>query len=115
MALSSLTGVSRRYALERPGRTLVTCSGIALGVAMFFGVVVTTQSIDRFYSRMADQMTGRSDVTAQAGNGSGGADGTVPRDALLRVRTAAGVLLAAPRLYRRVRPTPTVTDPPPAP
>src|SRR5437764_4765387 len=99
MALSSLTGVSRRYALERPGRTLVTCSGIALGVAMFFGVVVTTQSIDRFYSRMADQMTGRSDVTAQAGNGSGGADGTLPRDAILRVRNAPGVLLAAPSIY----------------
>src|SRR4051812_22289545 len=102
MSLSSLTGVSRRYAQERRGRTMVTCAGIALGVAMFFGVVVTTQSIDRFYSRMADQLTGHSDVTAQAGNGAGGRDASLPPDALPRVRNAPGVVAAAPAIYGAV-------------
>ena len=62
MALRSLGGLAARTARERRGRAIITTTGIALGVAIFFGVADCNASIDRAYAQMADAMVGRADV-----------------------------------------------------
>ena len=96
MALRSLTGVSGRYLRQRPGRSAVTTLGIALGVAVFFGVTVSNASINGFYQRAADQLTGRSDITAQV---IGGGDSPMDDGLTDRVRHTPGVAAATGSLF----------------
>ena len=84
--------ISLRHLREEPGRTLLTLSGVALGVAVYLAIRLANASALASFSRTVDAVAGRANL--QVTGGSGGFDERL----LQRVRGIPGVEAAAPVL-----------------
>lgn len=82
-----------RYLKERRGRSVLTGAGIALGVAIVFGVLVANESTARTFDRLIESVNGRADVLVTP---IGAADAVLPEDSAARLGALDGVELAAP-------------------
>lgn len=92
--MRSLSGLGVRSVRRSVGRYVLTAVGASLGVAVFFGVVVTNASIDA----ALDRVVGRSDAAAVSIEPVGTYGAELPADAVARaaslpdVRTASGTV-----------------------
>src|SRR5262249_35718699 len=77
--------------LRRPGRTLLTLFGIALGVATIVAVTLTTQATRSAYQEMFAAVTGRASLEVVA-EGFGGFDDAV----VARLNNVPGIKAAVP-------------------
>lgn len=102
----SLEGLGGRLLTERPGRTVLTVAGIVLGVALFTGSLLATNTATKGLDRFAAETSGQADVIASPPGGSlnsmvtpagGELDlGTVAAlERLADVEAAAGLLATA--------------------
>ena len=80
-----------RPMLRRPGRTLLTLFGIALGVATIVAVTLTTQATHSAYHEMFAAVTGRASLEVVA-EGFGGFDDAVAA----RLNNVPGIKAAVP-------------------
>src|SRR5439155_26183457 len=85
-----LRWISLRHLWEEPGRTLLTLSGVALGVAVYLAIRLANASALASFSATVDAVAGRANL--QVVGGSGGFDGHL----FLRVRRVTGVQAVAP-------------------
>lgn len=83
-----LSSLGSRNLRHRRGRTVLTGAGIALGVAIFFGVVVTNATTNTGVDRLVEDFTGRADVLVDA---PGALDATLPPGAVQRLSGLPGV------------------------
>ena len=94
--LRSFGGLSRRALWQRKGRSILTAAGVTLGVALFFGSLVSNQSGLAAMDRALNASTGSADVliTPVGDNRQAVLDGTMgERIAKLPdVEAAAGVM-----------------------
>src|SRR5947208_2724262 len=82
--------ISLRHLREEPGRTLLTLSGVALGVAVYLATRLANASALASFNTTVDAVAGRANL--QVTGGSGGFDERL----FLRVRQVPGVQAAAP-------------------
>src|SRR5947207_10536169 len=82
--------ISLRHLREEPGRTLLTLSGVALGVAVYLAIRLANASALASFNTTVDAVAGRANL--QVTGGSGGFDERL----FLRVRQVPGVQAAAP-------------------
>ncbi|RJP32095.1 MAG: ABC transporter permease [Phycisphaerales bacterium] len=82
---------SRRYMRRRPGRTMLSVSGIAIGVAAIFGISLTIGTTRNAYQRMFSELAGRAELEIVA-SGYGAFDGDLTR----LMANAPGVAAAVP-------------------
>jgi putative ABC transport system permease protein len=73
---------------ERRGRSALTVLGVTLGVAILFGVVVASASIDAGVDRAVERVIGDADAELQP---VGARDGRLPAASVQRVRELPGV------------------------
>ncbi|HWH45515.1 MAG TPA: FtsX-like permease family protein [Thermoleophilaceae bacterium] len=90
--LSSLSGRSLR---ARPLRALLTTAGILLGVALMFGVLLLTATIDSTFRNLFDSVYGKADLVVATPDDAGG----LPGGTLERVRATEGVRQAQGALF----------------
>ncbi|MGE5589535.1 MAG: ABC transporter permease [Bacillota bacterium] len=94
--LPLLRFVNLRHLTSRLGRTALTVSGIALGVAMIMAVLVMNRNIHESYRQLFSDLAGRADIEISAST-AGGMD-----EALLsQVEGATGVRVALPTIRGR--------------
>lgn len=92
--MRSLSGLGVRSVRRSMGRYVLTAVGASLGVAVFFGVVVTNASIDA----ALDRVVGRSDAAAVSIDPVGSYGAELPADTVTRaaslpdVRAASGTI-----------------------
>ena len=92
--MRSLSGLGVRSVRRSMGRYVLTAVGASLGVAVFFGVVVTNASIDA----ALDRVVGRADAAAVSIDPVGTYGAELPADAVARaaslpdVRSASGTI-----------------------
>lgn len=96
--LNSFHGLALRNLGSRPVRTLLTATGIVLGVAVVLAISITNASTLASIRRIFDESSGRSDLVVSSSSLMGD-----PFDAgaLSRVRRLDGVRLAAPGVTGR--------------
>jgi putative ABC transport system permease protein len=82
--------ISLRHLREEPGRTALTLSGVALGVAVFLAIRLANASALASFSATVDAVAGR--ATLQVAGGTSGFDERL----FLRVRRVPGLQAAAP-------------------
>jgi putative ABC transport system permease protein len=85
-----LRWISLRHLWEEPGRTLLTLTGVALGVGVFLAIRLANTSALASFTRTVDAVSGRANL--QVAGGSGGFD----ERHFPRVRRVPGVQAAAP-------------------
>jgi putative ABC transport system permease protein len=61
-----LAFLASRWMLERKSRTLLTGAGIALGVALLFGTLITVATVTRSFDRFVDLSGGGADIVVSA-------------------------------------------------
>ncbi|MEX2393927.1 MAG: FtsX-like permease family protein, partial [Actinomycetota bacterium] len=76
---------------HRKGRSILTGTGIVLGVAIFFGVIVSNATTQRGVDDLLDDFTGRSDVIV---NATGAFDAKIPETIETKLRKTDGVVEA---------------------
>jgi len=86
--LKSLTGLAVRGLRARPGRSLAAATGVALGVALFFGSLITTASGQRAFDRLIETSSGRADVIVRP---VGSYAATLAPDVVSKARALPGV------------------------
>ena len=89
--MRSLSGLGVRSVRRSLGRYVLTTTGAALGVAVFFGVVVTNNSIDR----SLDRIVGSASVAAVSIDPVGTYGAELPEDTVARAAALPGVRRAS--------------------
>ncbi|HEY7738744.1 MAG TPA: FtsX-like permease family protein [Candidatus Limnocylindria bacterium] len=92
-----LSAFAWRSLSARPGRTLLTALGVALGVALVTGTLLTADAATRALSRAATDLYGEADLRVRAFNSGG-----LSEEAFVQIRTLPGVAIAAPVTERRL-------------
>jgi len=95
-----------RSLAARPGRTLLSIVGIALGVGVLFASLATEAGIDASIDRTVRDLVGRADLRVAAFQ-----DRTLSADSVAAIADAPGVVVAAPVLERRTYLAPSVDNP----
>jgi putative ABC transport system permease protein len=110
--VGGLTSLAVRSLAARPGRTILSIVGIALGVGVLFASLATDAGIEASIDRTVGDLVGRADLRVEAFGTGGLAPAT-----LAEIEGAPGVQVAAPALIRRtyLGPTPGSAEsvPPP--
>ena len=88
--------IAWRSLRARPGRTLLTIIGVALGVAVLFAGLATNVAIESSVDRTVGDLVGRADLRVAAFGESG-----LSRETLDAIEATPGVGLAAPALERQ--------------
>ena len=94
MRLRRFSGIGPRSLRARAQRTLLTTTGIVLGVGIVFGVITLSDTMSSTFTDLYSRAFGAADITVTAAGGSGTFDEEVVRE----VRGYEGVESAAPRL-----------------
>jgi putative ABC transport system permease protein len=95
-----------RSLAARPGRTILSIVGIALGVGVLFASLATEAGIDASIDRTVRDLVGRADLRVAAFQ-----DRTLSADSVAAIADAPGVVVAAPVLERRTYLAPSVNNP----
>ena len=88
--LRSFHSIALRQLRARPLRSVLTAFGVVLGVGMVFGVLLLTGTIRATFDEVIDSAMGETDLVV-----SGEGYGTLPADAVDRVKGVEGVRDAA--------------------
>ena len=104
--MGGLTSLAWRSLAARPGRTLLSIVGIALGVGVLFASLATEAGIDASIDRTVRDLVGRADLRVAAFQ-----DRTLSADSVAAIADAPGVVVAAPVLERRTYLAPSVDNP----
>lgn len=88
--------IAWRSLRARPGRTILTIIGVALGVAVLFAGLATNAAIGSSVDRTVSDIVGRADLRVAAFGESG-----LSRETRDAIEATAGVALAAPALERQ--------------
>ncbi len=88
--------IAWRSLRARPGRTLLTIIGVALGVAVLFAGLATNVAIESSVDRTVRDLVGRADLRMAAFGDSG-----LSRETLAAIEGTEGVAVAAPVLERQ--------------
>jgi len=88
MLVRRLSSLGSKSLAHRKGRSVLTGAGIVLGVAIFFGVLVSNASTQEGVDRLIEDITGRADVLAGP---TGAFDATMPAATLARLRALPDV------------------------
>jgi putative ABC transport system permease protein len=94
MKLRRFSGISLRNLRARTQRTLLTASGIVLGVGIVFGVITLSDTMLSTFRELYSRAFGAADITVTAVASSGTFDEGVAQE----IRGYEGVASAAPRL-----------------
>ncbi|HSL34927.1 MAG TPA: FtsX-like permease family protein [Candidatus Limnocylindrales bacterium] len=94
--MGGLTSLALRSLRARPGRTVTSIVGIALGVGVLFASIATDAGIDASIDRTVRDLVGRADLRVAAFQDRGLSPETVAA-----IADAPGVVVAAPVLERR--------------
>ena len=94
MKLRRFSGISLRNLRARFQRTLLTATGIVLGVGIVFGVITLSDTMSGTFEDLFTRAYGSADLTVTAAGGSGGFD----EETTEKVRGYDDVGSAAPRL-----------------
>ncbi|HEY7451446.1 MAG TPA: FtsX-like permease family protein [Candidatus Limnocylindria bacterium] len=92
-----LSAFAWRSLTARPGRTILTALGVALGVALVTGTLLTADAATRALTRAATDLYGDADIRVRAFNSGG-----LSEEALAQISTLPGVAVAAPVGERRL-------------
>ena len=87
-----LSSLGSKSLAHRKGRSILTGAGIVLGVAIFFGVLVSNATTQRGVDRLIESFTGRADVVV---NATGAFDSTIPEATAKKVMSLDGVRVAS--------------------
>src|SRR5688572_16343776 len=87
-----LSSLGSKSLAHRKGRSVLTGAGIVLGVAIFFGVLVSNATTQRGVDRLIESFTGRADVVV---NATGAFDATIPEATYREVASLDDVSTAA--------------------
>src|SRR5918998_422704 len=93
MKLRRFTGIGLRNLRARTQRTLLTATGIVLGVGIVFGVITLSDTMSSTFTELYSRAFGAADIVVTASG-----NGTFDRDVVEKVRGYEGVEYAAPRL-----------------
>jgi len=104
--VGGLTSLAWRSLAARPGRTILSIVGIALGVGVLFATLATEAGIDSSIDRTVRDLVGRADLRVAAFQ-----DRTLSADSVAAIADAPGVVVAAPVLERRTYLAPSVDNP----
>src|SRR3954463_7286092 len=63
MPMQRLEALGAHSLAHRRGRSVMTAMGIVLGVAVLFGVLVTSDAVNRAFESLVRSYTGKADVT----------------------------------------------------
>src|SRR3954465_11343412 len=91
-----MISLALRSPAARPGRTVLSIIGVALGIAVLYASLATDAGITASIDRTVRDLVGRADLHIQ----SFGANG-LSADSEAAVEGAPGVALAAPALEKR--------------
>ena len=94
MKLRRFSGLSFRNLRARPQRTLLTATGVVLGVGIVYGVITLSDTMSGTFTELFSRAYGAADITVTAAGDSGAFDESVVE----KVRDYEGVASAAPRL-----------------
>ena len=83
-----LSSLGSKSLAHRKGRSVLTGAGIVLGVAIFFGVLVSNATTQDGVDRLIDDITGRADVLASS---TGAFDARLPASTLAQFKALPGV------------------------
>ena len=83
-----LSSLGSKSLAHRKGRSILTGTGIVLGVAIFFGVLVSNATTQDGVDMLIEDITGRADVLASP---TGAFDARMPATTLQRLKTLPGV------------------------
>ena len=106
--MGGLTSLVWRGLAARPGRTLLSIAGIALGVGVLFASLATDAGIEASIDRTVRDLVGRADLRVAAFQ-----DQRLSPESVAAIEEAPGVVVAAPVLERRTYLVPGFTDPDP--
>jgi putative ABC transport system permease protein len=92
----SLSSLGSRSLARRKGRSALTATGVALGVALLFAVLVSNATVNRALDKLSQAWNGRTDVILVAsGNGSAG----LPPSIATKAAKLPDVEIVSPWLY----------------
>jgi putative ABC transport system permease protein len=94
MRLRRFSGIGLRNLRARVQRTLLTATGIVLGVGIVFGVITLSDTMSSTFTDLYSRAFGAADITVTAAGGSG----TFDEEVVEEIRGYDGVESAAPRL-----------------
>ena len=94
MKLRRFSGMSLRNLRTRAQRTLLTATGIVLGVGIVFGVITLSDTMASNFRELYSRAYGTAELTVTAAGGNG----TFDEGAIEKIRDHEGVESAAPRL-----------------
>ncbi|ABG03814.1 protein of unknown function DUF214 [Rubrobacter xylanophilus DSM 9941] len=94
MRLRSFHGLSLRSLAARPQRTLLTATGIVLGVGIVFGVITLSDTMSSTFRDLYSRAFGAAEVVVTASGGNG----TFSEGVVREIREVPGAVRAAPRL-----------------
>jgi putative ABC transport system permease protein len=94
MKLRRFAGISLRNLRARAQRTLLTMTGIVLGVGIVFGVITLSDTMASNFRELFSRAYGAAELTITAAGGSG----TFDEGVVEKIRDHEGVESAAPRL-----------------
>src|SRR3712207_3812770 len=94
MKLRRYSGLSLRNLRARVQRTLLTATGIVLGVGIVVGVITLSDTMSSTFTELYSRAFGTAEITVTAAGGSG----TFDEGAVEKIRGYEGVKSAAPRL-----------------
>jgi putative ABC transport system permease protein len=94
MKLRRYSGLSLRNLRARVQRTLLTATGIVLGVGIVVGVITLSDTMSSTFTELYSRAFGTAEITVTAAGGSG----TFDEGAVEKIRGYEGVESAAPRL-----------------
>jgi putative ABC transport system permease protein len=94
MKIRRFSGISFRNLRARTQRTLLTATGIVLGVGIVFGVITLSDTMSGTFRELYSRAFGAADLTVTAAGGSG----TFDEEVVEEIRGYEGVKSAAPRL-----------------
>jgi putative ABC transport system permease protein len=104
--VGGLTSLAWRCLAARPGRTILSIVGIALGVGVLFATLATEAGIDSSIDRTVRDLVGRADLRVAAFQ-----DRTLSAESVAAIAAAPGVVVAAPVLERRTYLAPSADNP----
>jgi putative ABC transport system permease protein len=94
MKIRRFSGISLRNLRARTQRTLLTATGIVLGVGIVFGVITLSDTMSVTFRELYSRAFGAADLTVTAA----GSSGTFDEEVVEEIRGHEGVESAAPRL-----------------